>query len=60
MYREEFYELKTIGHTMEEHNRQLERWGYTYNYVRPQQALDYLTPAEYHEFWLEAKRPERH
>jgi hypothetical protein len=40
--------------------QQLERWGYTYNYVRPHQAFDYLTPAEYHEFWLEAKRPERH
>ncbi len=60
MYREEFYEVETIGHTMEEHNRQLERWEYTYNYVRPHQALDYLTPAEYHELWLEAQRPERH
>lgn len=60
MYREEFYEVETIGHTMEEHNRQLERWGYTCNYVRPHQALDYLTPAEYHKLWLESQRPKRH
>jgi transposase InsO family protein len=60
MHREEFYEVETIGHTMEEHNRQLERWEYIYNYVRPHQSLDYLTPAEYHELWLQTKRPERH
>ena len=60
MYREEFYEVETIGHTMEEHYRQLERWQYTSNYVRPHQALDYLTPAEYHELWLESQRPKRH
>lgn len=60
MHREEFYEVETIGHTMEEHNRQLEKWEYIYNYVRPHQALDYLTPAEYHELWLQTKRPERH
>ena len=60
MYREEFYEVETIGHTMEEHNRQLERWQYTCNYVRPHQALDYLTPAEYHELWLKSQRPKRH
>jgi len=60
MYREEFYEVETIGHTMEEHNRQLERWQYTCNYVRPHQALDYLTPAEYHKLWLESQRPKRH
>ncbi|MFB0565299.1 MAG: integrase core domain-containing protein [Candidatus Aminicenantaceae bacterium] len=60
MHREEFYEVETIGHTMEEHNRQLERWQYTYNYVRPHQALDYLTPAEYHKLWLESQRAKRH
>ena len=60
MYREEFYEVETIGHTMEEHNRQLERWQYTCNYVRPHQALDYLTPAQYHDFWLQSQKPKRH
>jgi transposase InsO family protein len=60
MHREEFYEVETIGHTMEEHNRQLERWQYTCNYVRPHQGLDYLTPAEYHDLWLQSQRPNRH
>jgi len=59
-HREEFYEVETIGHTMEEHNRQLEKWYYIYNYVRPHQSLDYLTPAEYYQFWLESSRPSRH
>jgi putative transposase len=59
-HREEFYEVETIGHTLEEHNRQLERWQYTCNYVRPHQALDYLTPAEYHELWLQSQRTKRH
>jgi len=60
MYREEFYEVETIGHTMEEHNQQLERWENTCNYVRPHQSLDYLTPAEYHKFWLESQSSKRH
>lgn len=59
-HREEFYEVETIGHTMEEHNHQLERWEYTCNYIRPHQALDYLTPDEYYQLWLESQKPERH
>jgi putative transposase len=59
-HREEFYEVETIGPTMEEHNRQLDRWGYIYNYIRPHQALDYLTPAEYYQTWLESQRPKCH
>lgn len=59
-YREEFYEVETIGHTLEEHNRQLERWQYTSNYIRPHQSLDYLTPAEYYQSWLESQRPKSH
>lgn len=43
-HREEFYEVETIGTTMEEHNQQLERWTYTYNDIRPYQSGDYLTP----------------
>lgn len=59
-HREEFYEVETIGHTLEEHNRQLEKWYYIYNYVRPHQSLDYLTPAEYYQFWLKSSKPRRH
>lgn len=60
MYREEFYEVETIGHTMEEHNRQLEKWEYTCNYLRPHQALDYRTPAEYYELWRQAQASKCH
>ncbi len=56
-HREEFYEVETNGHTMEEHNRQRERWEYTCNYIRPHQGLDYLTPAEYYQLWLESQKP---
>lgn len=60
MYREEFYEVETIGHTMEEHNQQLEQWLDICNYVRPHQALDYLTPAEYHDLWKQSLQTKRH
>jgi len=51
-HREEFYEVEDIGLTLQEHNKQLEQWDQTYNYVRPHQSLDYLTPAEYYQAWL--------
>ncbi|MCG2815237.1 MAG: integrase core domain-containing protein, partial [Candidatus Aminicenantes bacterium] len=50
---EEFYEVEDIGVEMEEHNRQLEEWDKTYNTIRPHQSLDYLTPAEYYQRWIE-------
>jgi transposase InsO family protein len=59
-HREEFYEVETIGTTMEEHNQQLERWEHTCNHIRPHQGLDYLTPAEYYQLWLESQRPKCH
>ena len=59
-HREEFYEVETIGHTMEEHNQQRERWEHTGNYIRPHQGLDYLTPAEYYQLWLESQRSKCH
>jgi len=46
--REEFYEVEDLALVMEELNRHLEEWEYTYNYVRPHQTLDYLTPNEYY------------
>jgi len=48
-HREEFYEVEEVSLSLEEHNRQLERWEYVYNYIRPHQALDYLTPYEYYQ-----------
>ena len=50
-HREEFYEVEDIAVEMEEHNKQLEEWDWTYNTVRPHQSLDYLTPAEYYQRW---------
>lgn len=47
-HREKFYEVYEVDLNFEEHNRQLEQWTYTYNYIRPHQALDYLTPYEYY------------
>jgi putative transposase len=51
-HREEFYEVEDIEIRLEDHNRQLEKWNETYNYIRPHQSLDYLTPYEYYQRWL--------
>ncbi len=53
-HREEFYEVEDIALRLEDHNHQLEHWNKTYNYIRPHQALDYLTPYEYYQNWLKA------
>lgn len=50
-HREEFYEVYDVDLNIEEHNRQLEEWAFTYNCIRPHQALDYLTPNEYYRQW---------
>jgi len=54
--REEFYEVEDLALVMEELNRQLEGWEYTYNYVRPHQTLDYLTPNEYYLRWKKIQK----
>jgi transposase InsO family protein len=53
-HREEFYEVEDMALELEGHNRQPEEWDKTYNYIRPHQSLDYLTPAEYYQGWLKA------
>jgi putative transposase len=58
--REEFYEVEDIEPLIEAHNRQLEEWNRIYNYVRPHQALNYLTPAEFYERWLKEHKTKRH
>ena len=55
-HREEFYEVEEVDLSLEEHNRQLERWQYVYNYIRPHQSLDYLTPYEYYQLWLKDQK----
>lgn len=52
-HREEFYEVEEVDLSLEEHNRQLDQWEYVYNFIRPHQALDYLTPNEYYQLWLQ-------
>jgi hypothetical protein len=56
-HREEFYEVEDIEIRLEDHNRQLEIWDKTYNFIRPHQSLDYLTPNEYYQRWLKEHKP---
>jgi putative transposase len=59
-HREEFYEVEEIELSLEGHNRQLEEWHKTYNYIRPHQSLGYLTPNEFYQRWLKEHKPTRH
>lgn len=43
----EFYLQGNIGYDIESMQKKLKEWEYTWNYVRPHEALDYLTPDEY-------------
>ncbi len=49
--REEFYEVQDLDLRVEGLNRQLDRYTYEFNYVRPHQGLGYLTPYEYFKQW---------
>jgi len=44
---EEFYEVYDGDLGLASLNKALNQWAYTYNHVRPHQALDERTPAEY-------------
>lgn len=46
-HRYEFYEAYDLPWTVRELRPLLREWEHTYNFVRPHQALDYRTPAEY-------------
>ena len=59
-HREEFYEVEEVDLELEGHNRQLEQWEYVYNFIRPHQALDYLTPNEYYQLWLQNQKGKCH
>jgi transposase InsO family protein len=54
--REEFYEVEDLALVTEELNRQLEGWEHTYNYIRPHETLDYLTPNEYYRQWKKIQK----
>jgi len=59
-HREEFYEVQDIETSLEGHNRQLEEWHKTYNYIRPHQSLRYLTPNEFYQRWIKEHKPSCH
>lgn len=43
----EFYQQGKISVDIESMHKALEEWEYTWNYIRPHEALNYLTPDEY-------------
>lgn len=45
--KKEFYSQGNIGCDLEPMQKRLAEWEHTWNYVRPHEALDYLTPDEY-------------
>lgn len=45
---DEFWNFNA-AYTVKELNRLADKWNYIYNYIRPHQALGYLTPMEYLE-----------
>lgn len=49
----EFYQQGNIYSTFKEQKQALEKWNHTYNFIRPHQALGYLTPTEFYELWKE-------
>lgn len=46
--REEIYDIKAVSDNVDEHNQLLKEQDRIYNYVRPHDALDLLTPYEYY------------
>jgi len=52
--------VEEIDLSIEKHNKQLEQWQYVYNYIRPHQSLDYLTPNEYYQMWLKNQKEKCH
>lgn len=47
----EFYQHGNLCKTFDEQKKRLTDWEYTYNYVRPHQALSNLTPMAFYELW---------
>ncbi|MFH1233928.1 MAG: hypothetical protein V1649_04775 [Patescibacteria group bacterium] len=47
----EFYQKGGLKKIFEEQKTALEKWEHFYNFIRPHQALCYLTPIEFYELW---------
>jgi putative transposase len=55
-HREEFYEVEDASLDVGEHRKQLVKYEYCHNYIRPHRALDMQTPNEY---YLQCKRTQK-
>jgi transposase InsO family protein len=55
-HREEFYEVEDVSLDVGEHNKQLAKYEYRHNYIRPHRGLDMETPYEYYLQWKRTQR----
>lgn len=55
----EFYGQGNIGYDIKTMQKKLDEWEYTWNFIRPHEALDYLTPEEYFNKWQTSRLPTR-
>ena len=49
----EFYQQGNICKTFEKQKQENRKWEHIYNWIRPHQALGYLTPMEFYQLWKE-------
>ena len=47
----EFYKKGGLCKTLAEQQKKTAEWEYFYNWIRPHQALGYLTPMEFYQLW---------
>lgn len=47
----EFYGQGNLHKSFNDQIKAIARWEHTYNYIRPHQALGYLTPMEFYQLW---------
>ena len=50
----EFWKRGHNYHRFQEQKEALSKWEYIYNYVRPNQALGYLTPIQFYQLWKDS------
>jgi putative transposase len=50
-HREEFYEVEDVSLDLGEHNKQLVKYEYDHNHIRPHRSLKLQTPYEYYVQW---------
>lgn len=50
----EFYGRGNVYKDLKEQKKALKKWEHIYNFIRPHQALGYLTPMKFYELWKES------